>query len=133
MSRKILQALRLHGWTLRDRSSPCVRWIPREQNCVADELANEAIDSSGSFEVLRDSNLRLDGNLMLFSDGAARRSTHKSSAAWVIQLVTPAGMTTVQGGAHLFTNFVDSMEAELTALERGLDVLMSIISSGSRL
>ena len=133
MNGNILQALRLHGWTLRDRSSSCVRWIPREQNCAADLLANEAIDSTGFFEVPRDFNLSLNGNLMLFSDAAARRNTHKSFAAWVIQFVTLARMTTVQSGAHLFTYFVDSVEAELTAIQRGINVVMSIIKSSSHL
>ena len=123
----LLQCLVRHEkWQLRHDCSNWLRWVPRELNVLADALANSALDLNR--------NIALRGvyvdpstcNFVLVSDGAARGSSGRASAAWVLLACLGKRFSVVAAGAVLLQAHASSMEAEFAGFELALGSLMRL-------
>ena len=76
-----------------------IRWERRVRNKVADYLCNFTMDvKKCSWRELRNTNVRLDSNLLIFSDGGTRQEC--SASAWLLCAV--CGSDTIPAAYQLF-------------------------------
>ena len=115
LMRTLLHIVTCQGWCLRHTRADWVRWIPREKNVLADALANAALYKGMNIGVEGDK--QNGGNFIMVSDGAARSSTGKASAAWAILAFNSCDIQLISGGAILLLGKATALQAEMTGLE----------------
>ena len=71
------------GWQPCGLWTDPVKWVPREHNVVADFLCNYSMDTCKTWHQISDLKLPDQFNLLLHSDGGARREC--GSASWVVE------------------------------------------------
>jgi len=125
--------LRLHqlGWTPLQDVGDFVHWSPRDYNCVADCLANFAMDSKSDFEILDRKALQTNGNLRLCVDGGRRNGTSGGLGVAIYSYNAAAHIGSrysLVGQRSIFLTSVSSaFVAETLAMESGLEFLLAII------
>ena len=121
------------GWKLKDAKSDWIHWVPRHKNAIPDALANKAMDERCNVGWIGSSvnEVHHGMNFVLASDGGSRSTSNVSAAGWVMLGVTPQGSVHFLGAGAIFCTHVDSLEAELRALELAVQALQLLERNGS--
>lgn len=115
-----LAGISLEGWITRGEGHHFMPWRPREQNKLADYMANRAMNTRESWQwtwpgVKR---IRFVPSYQIFTDGGIRNQS-SASAAWVICIIINGGFKLAGHGGQFLTN-TDSLQAETIAVDMAL-------------
>ena len=109
-------------WNQLYRNPTWITWRPRHLNQIADQAANQVMDSGEDFEVWseplpRPDTLR-DTKVIGFSDGGLRSSSSKASIGWVIVAINDRGVWVLgKGGMAVEGGRAGSFSVEAIGLE----------------
>ena len=106
-----LAGISMEGWINRETGHNYLLWRPREQNKLADYMANKAMNEKQSWQWTWPGvkQIRSVPSYQFFTDGG-RRNESSASAAWVIFIIINGGFKLAGHGGHFLTT-TDSFQA----------------------
>ena len=123
------------GWKLPYRTSEPIKWISRDVNLCADEIAKHTMRCRCNFSRTWDwwtSEDLLNSNILVFTDGGAKRSDKCSSSAYVIgflRILSNGGSrwTPIAAWGTFYNEYKSSFEVELRAIEQATAETLALL------